>query len=130
ERRVAVGEGEAAEFLRVQLAMRVVADDAIDYSHDAEGLDAISEFGNRTLPARHLGGPTIVQADDAPHLLPDCGRVLAQLGVADELQRTHLAVNTLLAQPVLPSLHGVDRVQQVRAWAPRAIAHRPKIGDR
>ena len=127
---MAVRQRETAELLHVELAMRVVADDAVDDGHDAQALDAAAQLTDRLLPGRHLASPPVVQAHGPPHLLPDRRWLVVHTSVAHELHRVDLALDSLLAQPVLPALHCVDRVEEIGTRSSRSMLHDPKVRDR
>ena len=110
--------------------MGVVADDAVDDRHHAELLDATPQLAHRLLPGRDRRGPAVVEREHASHLPPDRRGFVAEPCAADELEGARLAFETLLPQPVLAPLHGVDGVEQIGARPLGTADDRPEVANR
>ena len=115
QRRTVIGQREAAELLRVEMAVVVVEHDAADHHHDADVLGLLDEQPQRLGPGPAVAARVHVEAErlaDPPSSLH--GRHVAGQR-ADEGQGRRAIDQREVAIPRLPLLAGVDGIQQVRA---------------
>ena len=85
--RVRVREGEASELVRIQLAVRVGADDPTDHHEHAGGLRILSEPGERRIPTVEALPSLDRPIENHTHLVDDVRRWSPESGIAYEVER-------------------------------------------
>ena len=115
QRRIGIGEREAAKLLHAQPARGVVTHHTIDHRHHAELLDRATQLARRGLPSVDCHRPSTIKAKRPSHLATHSVRLIGKRGACHEGQRFHLVLEEGLPQPLLSALHRVERVEQIRA---------------
>ena len=93
QRRVGIGECEAAELLHAQPAMGVVSHHTIDHRHYAELLDHAAQLTHGILPSVDSRGPSIIKAEHPSHLTTHCVRIIGKTGACHESQWFRVVLN-------------------------------------
>ena len=108
-----VGQGEPAELLGVELAVRVAADNAVDHDEHAVASRLFDEEPECLAPA----APALVRCEPEhlPHLIGCLDDVRPAVSVPTNGTGVLPVQARVVAVPVLPLLALVDRVQEV--WA-------------
>jgi hypothetical protein len=130
QRRERIYQGEAAEFLRIEPAVRVVGDDTVHHDQHADSIGLLDKPAQRFGPARNAAPLLDVKAKLMPDRRRDFQDIARQRRGAHKGERLLPLQLGILAIPLLPLLAKKDRIQEVRARTLDApSAGRPKIGD-
>lgn len=129
QRRHAIREGESAELARVELPVRVAADDTVHHDKETQVFGVLDQDPESIRP----GGATVrnVESKRRAHL----GRRRDGIGSsgkrADGIDARLLIHDRELPVPLLPLLALVDGVKQIRARTRHTgVTDRPEIGYR
>ena len=131
DRRQRIGQREAPELFRIELAVGVVADDPADHDQHAEIVRLLDEPAKRSGPGPHPAALRQIEPEGVAHPCGGLDNVAAHLHRADEIERALADRPRVVPIPLLPLLAGVDRLQQIWAGVPDVdVADGPEVGDR
>ncbi len=128
ERSILINQDEAAKFIRIELAMSVVRDDAIDDDQDARCFHRIAQNLQGISPSVLSSRPPLFESQGVPNANRNRMGGLVRSCRPDKRQRVLALLNQELAHPGLAALHRLNGVKKIRTRPPRSPAFkRPKM---
>src|SRR5262249_21782206 len=112
--RTIIGEREAAEFLGIESAIIVVANDATDHHENTERVYVCDQAAQRVRPVAHLPTLIEVEAERRSNGRGSCLDVAFEVCGADKGQRRIASRACEVAIPFLALLAEIDQIEEVR----------------
>lgn len=117
ERSVRISQREAAELFRIELSVIVAEHHTADHHQDAESVGPGDEQPQRFFPCATRYPRSEIEPQSFGHCGCDCDRGIAEPRTSDLLDRGQSNCASIVLEPALPLLAGVQHIEQIGAIA-------------
>src|SRR5687767_14787820 len=114
ERRILIDQRKTTELVWVEFPVRVISYDAIHDGQDSGLLDQRTQQPKSIAPRRNSLCPVLANSELLSNGGGHLDRVCIGFDGGDKGKRARFGVDQILAKPLLTSLHGIDRVKELR----------------